>query len=297
MLRLLTSRPHLSQSKSLPHILQPCWHFSKPQPSTMTTRASKRQKTTTSEPYQLIYWPGVPGRGEHIRLALEEAGAEYTDTAHQENGMKTVTSLISDQNTGDSLNPPPLAPPVLKHGEYTISQTPNILMYLGPQLGLAPVSAEDPVGLYHVNSLALTALDGLSNEPHDTHHPVAVGDYYEAQKDEAKKKADDYRKNRLPKFLGYFERVLSGDASKGGEYLYGGQLSYADLVLFQTVDGVSFAFPKCVEKLKGSGKYDKVFKHYERVKGRENIKAYLESEKRQKYSMGIYRHYPELDDE
>ncbi|KAK5939559.1 hypothetical protein PMZ80_007937 [Knufia obscura] len=263
----------------------------------MTTRASKRQKTEQKDAYHLIYWPSIPGRGEHIRLALEEAGAEYTDTAHQEDGMKAVTSLSSDHNKGDSTNPPAFAPPALKHGEYTISQTPNILMYLGPQLGLVPDVSEDPVGIYHVNSLTLTALDGLSNEPHDTHHPIAVMEYYEAQKEEAKKKAKDYRESRLPKFLGYFERVLSGDASKGGEYLYGGQLTYADLVLFQTVDGVSFAFPKCVEKLKGSGKYEKVFQHYERVKGRENIKAYLGSERRQKYSMGIYRYYPELDDE
>jgi len=263
----------------------------------MSTRTSKRQKTDQKDAYNLIYWPGIPGRGEHIRLALEEAGAEYTDTAHQENGMKTVTSLISAQNTGSSINPPPLAPPILKHGEYIISQTPNILLYLGPQLGLVPDVSEDPVGVYHVNSLTLTALDGLSNEAHDTHHPVAVGDYYEAQKEEAKKKARDYREARLPKFFGYFERVLSGDASKGGEYLYGGRLTYADLVLFQTLDGVKFAFPKCVERLKASGKYEKVFAHYDMVKGRERIKEYLASDRRQEYSLGIYRHYPELDDE
>ena len=263
----------------------------------MSTRASKRQKTDQKDIYHLIYWAGMPGRGEHIRLALEEAGAEYTDTAHQENGMKTVTSLISAQNTGDGVNPPPFAPPTLKHGEYIISQTPNILLYLGPKLGLVPDVAKDPIGIYHVNSLTLTALDGLSNEAHDTHHPVAVGDYYEAQKEEAKKKATDYREARLPKFLGYFERVLSGDASRGGEYLYGGQISYADLVLFQTLDGVSHAFPKCVKRLKASGKYEKVFAHYDRVRGRERIKEYLASDKRQEYSMGIYRHYPELDDE
>jgi len=263
----------------------------------MSTRASKRQKTDQEEAYHLIYWPGIPGRGEHIRLALEEAGAEYTDTAHQEDSIKEIRSQVSDKSTGDNANPPPFAPPVFKHGEHTIFQTPNILMYLGPQLGLVPDVSEDPAGIYHVNSLTLTALDGLSNEPHDTHHPIAIGEYYENQKEESKKKAKDYRENRLPKFLGYFERVLGGDASKGGEYLYGGKLTYADLVLFQTVDGVSFAFPKCVEKLRGSGKYEKVFKHYDMVKERENIKKYLESERRQKYSMGIYRHYPELDDE
>ena len=264
---------------------------------TMSTRASKRQKTDAEEVYHLIYWPGIPGRGEHVRLALEQAGAEYTDTAHVEDGIKTVSSQISKENKGDSINPPPLAPPILKHGEYTISQTPNILLYLGTKLGLAPTTEEDPVGIYHVNELTLTALDGLSNEPHDVHHPIAVAEYYENQKEEAAKKAKDYRENRLPKFFEYFERVLSGDASKGGEYLYGGQLTYADLVLFQTVDGVSFAFPRRVGSLKKSGDYDKVFALYDRVKALEKIKAYLESDRSQEYSMGIYRHYPELDAE
>lgn len=262
----------------------------------MSTRASKRQRTDgKDDEYHLLYWPGIPGRGEHIRLAFEEAGAPYTDTAHQEDGGKVVASQIGASNQGDATNPPPLAPPILKHGAYTLSQTPNILLYLGPLLGLSPEPANDPVGMYHVNELTLTALDGLSNEAHDTHHPVAVMQYYEDQKDEALKKAKDYRENRLPKFFAYFERVLAGEASKGGEYLYGGQLTYADLVLFQTVDGLSFAFPKCVGKLKESGKYDKVFALWERVKGREKIKAYLESDRRQKYSMGIYRYYEELD--
>lgn len=199
---------------------------------------------------------------------------------------------------GDANNPPPLAPPVLKHGDnILISQTPNILFYLGPKLNLVPSADEDPVGIYHVNALTLTALDGLSNEAHDTHHPIATGDYYEDQKPEALKKAKDYRANRLPKFLGYFERVLKGEASKGGEYLYGGQLTYADLVFFQCLDGVTFAFPKAVARLRESGDYDRAFALYDRVKGLDKVKAYLESDRRQKYSMGIWRHYPELDDE
>jgi glutathione S-transferase len=260
----------------------------------MATRSTKRQKT---EPYELIYWPALPGRGEHIRLAFEEAGVAYTDTAHIKDGVQTVLSQISDSNLGDAHNPPPLAPPILKHGDLIINQTPNILLYLGPKLNLVPDAATDPNGIYYVNMLTLTALDGLSNEPHDTHHPVATGEYYETQKDEAQRKAADYRAVRLPKFLNYFERVLSSPASRGGEFLYGGQLTYADLVLFQTLDGVSHAFPRRVKTLRDGGECDKVWALYERVRGREKIKAYLESERRQSYGMGIYRHYPELDDE
>ena len=257
---------------------------------------SKRRRTSKHGPYELIYWPGIPGRGEHIRLALEEAGANYTDVANTgKGGVKVVYSQIEAKNTGDEHNPPPLAPPILKHGDLKISQTPNILMYLGPQLGLVPSQDTNPDGIWHVNSLTLTALDGLSNEAHDTHHPVAVDLFYEEQKEVAKQKSAYYIQDRVPKFLGYFERVLRGKASGGGEWLYGGQLTYADLVLFQTIDGVSFAFPKCIAQLRGSGEYEAVFALYERVKARPKVKAYLESDRRQKYSEGIYRHYPELD--
>jgi len=262
----------------------------------MASPTPKRQKTPKSLPYELLYWPGIPGRGEHIRLALEEGGATYTDTAHQPSGMSTVLAQIDTKNLGDALNPPPLAPPILKHGDLLLSQTPNILLYLGPKLGLVPGLEEDGDAVYRVNALALTALDGLSNEPHDCHHPVATSLYYEDQKEESKRKSEDYIKNRLPKFLGYFERVLKGEASKGGKFLYGGELSYADLVLFQCLDGVTHAFPNAIAKIKKGGEYKGVFGLYDAVKNRPRIKAYLESEKRQEYGMGIYRHYPELDE-
>lgn len=258
----------------------------------MSVPASKRQKTS---PYELLYWPGIPGRGEHIRLCFEETGTPYKDVCNADKAaMKELISLISDKNTGDKTNPPPLAPPVLRHGDLTIAQTPNIILYLAPKLGLAGPEGDENA-IYHVNELALTALDGFSNEAHDTHHPIAPGAYYEEQKEEAKKKSKDYINNRIPKFLGYFELVLQGEASKGGEWLYAGQLTFADLVLWQCLDGVTFAFPKAVKRARDSGKYDKVFRLYERIKERDSIKSYLASERRKKYSMGIYRHYPELD--
>ncbi|KXJ86778.1 glutathione S-transferase [Microdochium bolleyi] len=267
---------------------------------------SKRQKTADGPKpshgveYELIYWPGIPGRGEHIRLCLEEGGASYTDTALVEGeggGAPAVMAQIAASNKGTATSPPPLAPPILRHGDLTISQLPNILMYLGPRLGLAPGSADGASSSapYMINQLALTALDGLSNEPHDCHHPVAVGDYYEDQKEEAKRKSKDYVQNRLPKFLGYFQRVLEGEASGQGPWLHGGALSWADVVLFQCVDGVKFAFPKALTAAEKSGKYDKVFALHAAVQERPKIKQYLESSRRQKYSMGIYRYYEELD--
>ncbi len=248
-----------------------------------SSHPTKRQKTDKDTPYELLYWPGLPGRGEHIRLAFEATSTPYTDVSNaSKNGITAITSNISPKSLGSAHNPPHFAPPMLKHGDLLISQTPNILLYLGPKLGLVPNTEEDPDGIYHVNALALTALDGLSNECHDTHHPIATGLYYEDQIPEAKKKAADYLAERLPKFLGYFERVLKGKASQGGEYLYGGKLTYADLVLFQCLDGNIYAFPRALEKFRKGGEYERVFALYDRVRAREEIEAYLASGRRLK---------------
>ncbi|TVY94356.1 Glutathione S-transferase P [Lachnellula willkommii] len=257
-----------------------------------STQAAKRQKSTKDVPYELIYWPGLPGRGEHIRLALEEAGASYTDSAQQKDGINVVLAQINPQNLGDASNPPPCAPPILKHGDLTISQTPNILLYLAPRLGLVPPTEEDEDAIYKVNQ---PGADGAGRAlERGTRLPPSDCD---GLKTEAKRKSGDYIANRLPKFLGYFERVLQGEASKGGKWLYGGNLTYADLVLFQCLDGVKFAFPKATGRIEKEGKFGKVFELHRAVQERPRIKEYLASEKRQKYSLGIYRHYPELDEE
>lgn len=283
---------------------------------------SKRARSSKDVPYELIYWPGLPGRGEFIRLVLEEAGATYTDTAQLpgDDGGGAASVLPYLQGTlppaSDPSNTPLFAPPILKHGDLLINQTPNILLYLGLRHGLVPGLQDDPDAQFRVNGLALTALDGLCNEPHDCHHPVATGLYYEDQKAESRRRAEDFVKERLPKFLGYFERVLGSAASGDAPWLYGGEMSYADLVLFQVrdipfiplrlgtgrdadgvqcVDGVKFMFPKAMAKLEREGKCTKVLALWEAVKERPRIKAYLGSERRQKYSNGIYRYYEELD--
>ena len=135
---------------------------------------SKKQKSSKDVPYNLIYWPGIPGRGEFIRLILEEAGADYTDTAHTEGGIDKVLSYVQGAlpaRDDDKTNTPLCAPPILQHGDLTINQTPNIVLYLGTRLSLLPDAETDPDGLYRVNGLVLAALDGFCNEPHDCHHP------------------------------------------------------------------------------------------------------------------------------
>ncbi|KAF4461777.1 glutathione S-transferase [Fusarium albosuccineum] len=255
----------------------------------------KRVKTDDDAPYELIYWPGLPGRGELIRLLFEEAGVPYVDSARTpDKAAALVMSHISPESVGDDHNPPPLAPPILKHGDLVIPQVPNILLYIAPRIGLAPKEGH---GVYHLNGIVLTIIDGLVNEMHETHHPIAVSLYYADQKEEAKKRSKYYIKDRLPKWFGYLQRVLDAKTSGEGPWLYGDSLTYADLVLFQCFDGTKYAFPKAVEALEKSGKYDGVFKLYEAVKERPNISKYLASERRQAYGEGIWRRYPELEED
>jgi glutathione S-transferase len=201
----------------------------------------KKQRTDESTKYTLMYHAGIPGRGEPIRLAFEATSTPYVDSAKTE-AAGVVYSLLGDKADQKALdgNTPPFAPPILrvtgagKNGkDLVISQTANILSYLGAQLGLAGV---DDADRYHVHQLALTALD-LLNEAHDTHHPIAVMDYYEDQKEESLKKSADFRKARLPKFLGYFDRVLKLNEEGNGLFFVGSELTYADLVIWQVLDG------------------------------------------------------------
>ncbi|QYT02941.1 hypothetical protein H0G86_009923 [Trichoderma simmonsii] len=256
----------------------------------MAEPEAKRVKTE----YELIYWPGIPGRGEVVRLLFEEAGVGYIDTAKAAKAAPTTLSYMAATNLGDDKNPPVFAPPILKHGELVINQLPNILLYLAPKLGLAPASGD---AVYHLNAIALTILDGLCVEVHETHHPIATDKYYEDQKEEAKLRAKAFREQRLPRYLTYVQRLLDGEKSGEGGWLYGGELTYVDLVLFQCLDGTQYAFPKTVEKLRKAGKHDGVFKLYDAIKERPNIKAYLESDRRIDYADGIWRHYPELEED
>jgi glutathione S-transferase len=201
---------------------------------------AKRQKTNPT--YTLLYHGGIPGRGEHIRLAFEAAGVPYSDAGNTSSASDEVYAACASDCTGQDGNPPCFSPPMLKvtggggvrgTRPLLLSQTSNILLYLGPVLGLC---GADEAERFYVNGLALTALD-LNNETHDTHHPVATGQYYEDQKEEALRKTIDFRENRIPKFFGYFERVLTGNKAGAGKYLVGEKLTYADTTLWQVVDG------------------------------------------------------------
>ena len=232
--------------------------------------------------YALYYWSGIQGRGEFIRLALEDAGARYTDVA-REQGDDAIVRFLD----GDHAGALPFASPFLKSGSLVIAQTANILHYLGPQLQLVPDSESRRL---YAHQLQLTIAD-LIAEIHDSHHPIAGSLYYADQKVEALRRAADLRKTRLPKFLGYFERVLE----RGGGYHALRTHSYVDLSLFQVMAGLAYAFPRAMGRLQSA--LPRLHALSERVAARPNIAAYLASPRRVAFNEdGIFRHYDELDD-
>jgi glutathione S-transferase len=237
--------------------------------------------------YELYYWPSIQGRGEFVRLALEEAQAPYVDvTRLPARGRRPdMMALLA----GGRVDRPPFAPPFLRAGKQIVAQTANILLYLGRHHGLAP---KDEAGMLWANELQLTIAD-LVSETHDSHHPIASSLYYEDQRAAAKRRSADFLKRRVPKYLGYFERVLQRNKSGDG-YLIGARLTYPDLSLFQIVAGLRYAFPHAMKRLEK--KHRRVVALHDRVATRPRIKAYLASDRRIDFNEdGIFRHYPALD--
>lgn len=236
------------------------------------------------EPYQLYYWPSIQGRGEFVRLALEEAGVPYVDVARGKGGMKAMHAVIAG-GEGQAA----FAPPVLRAGGLLLGQTANILLFLGARHKLAP-RAE--AGRLWCNQLQLTIADIVA-EAHDTHHPISVNQYYEEQAREARARARDFAVERIPKFLDYFESVLQANTGRGG-WMVGSRLSYVDLSLFQLLDGLRYAFPKAMAAYQG--RWPGLERLVAQVAARPRIAAYLASPRRLANNEDdLFRHYPELE--
>ena len=238
--------------------------------------------------YELFYWPGIQGRGEYVRLALEEAGVDYIDVAREAGEGLGVEAMIALMQA-PRIKHPPFAPPFLRAGKQVIAQTANILDFLGPRLGLVPKSTA--LRLW-AHQLQLTVED-LVVDIHDTHHPVAMSLYYEDQKPESIRRASYFTGERAPELLGYFENMLQRNGGDRG-YMVGRALSYVDLSMFQLVEGLRYAFPKMMARLEPT--LPSLVVLHARVAQRPNLAAYLESPRRLPFNEnGIFRHYPELD--
>ncbi|MGH8229111.1 MAG: glutathione S-transferase family protein [Steroidobacteraceae bacterium] len=235
--------------------------------------------------YELYYWPTIQGRGEFVRLALEEAGSDYTDVARERGGVRRLMRFLAGREDGEL----PFAPPFLKAGRRVVSQTANILLLLGERHALAP---KEERGRLWAHQLQLTISD-LADEIHDTHHPIASSLYYEDQKPEARRRTAAFLEGRLPKYLGYFERLAARNA-RGRGWLVGARLTYVDLSLFQVMAGLEYAFPRAMARVSRSHRRLTALRRA--VEERPRIAAYLQSNRRLPFNEeGIFRHYPELD--
>ncbi|MFC3651762.1 glutathione S-transferase [Dyella humi] len=231
--------------------------------------------------YELYYWSGIQGRGEYVRLALEDAGVDYVDVA-RERGDNAIMPFLRGRQEGAL----PFAPPFLKAGRLVIAQTVTILAYLGPHLGLVPGGQSAEI---YAQQLQMTISDFIV-EIHDTHHPIAASQYYEEQRTAARKRSQVFREERLPKFLAYFEQVI--ERGNGRQAL--SRHSYVDLSLFQLISGLDYAFPNAMRRMQK--RIPRLRALAERVAERPNIAAYLASPRRIPFNEeGIFRHYAELD--
>jgi len=237
--------------------------------------------------YELYYQPSIQGRGEFVRLPLEDSGADYVDVARDPSfGRAGITKILENR----TIPHPSFAPPFLKAGKLMIGQTANILQYLGPRLDLVPKDQESRLWAHQ---LQLTVTDWVA-EVSSVHHPIANALYYEDQKDEAKRRAANFTSLRIPKFLGYFEGVLARNP-KGSDYLLGKKVCYVDFSLFQMVEGLRYAFPRTMAKLEPN--YPRIVALHDRIARRPRLKKYLESPRRIPFNQnGIFRHYPELEE-
>ena len=239
--------------------------------------------------YELHYWPGIQGRGEFVRLALEATGTPYVDVARGAEAKGLGLPALQRQLQSKTATQPPFAPPFLKDGEFVVGQTSLILQYLAPTLKLVGRSEQARVWTQQIQ---LTIADAVT-DAHDTHHPVGTSLFYEDQKPEALRRATEFCRVRLPKYTQWFEAIIARNPA-GSRHLVGGKLSYADLSLFQLIEGLNYAFPKAAQR--ALARTPNVMKLHHRVATLPKVAAYLRSERRIAFNeQGIFRQYPELD--
>jgi glutathione S-transferase len=241
------------------------------------------------EKYELHYWPTIQGRGEFVRLALEYAGIAYLDVARGPIDVGGGEEALVDSLQNVDKHRPPFAPPYLKTVDKVIGQTANILLFLGNRHSLAPI---DEAGWLWTHQLQLTIADFVV-EAHDTHHPLGVTLYYEDQQTEAKRRTSEFLEHRVPKFLGYFERVIERNPS-GADWMVGDETTYVDLSIFQLIEGMRYAFARSMKRLEP--KYPSLIALHDRVAELQRIAAYLASPRRIAFNEdGLFRRYEELD--
>ncbi len=232
--------------------------------------------------YQLWYWPGIPGRGEFVRLTLEAAEVEYEDMGRD----KGAEALVQDLAGRSGIRP--FAPPYLVvDDDLCIGQTAHILAFLADRHDFG---AGDLALDLQLIQLQLDVSDIVA-EVHNVHHPVAGALFYQQQMDAAYEAAQNFRAHRMPKFLDHFEAALE---EHGGPFVLGESWTHVDTSLFQLMEGLDYMFPNRMRELD----YPRLELCRSAVTEIEGVEQYLASDRRLDFNEdGIFRYYPELDSE
>ena len=164
---------------------------------------------------------------------LDICGATWTDVGRTK-GFAAVLPYVK----GEAAGYPVLFPPILKHGDVVMNQTPAILMYLAALYGLEPANVVERA---HAMEVSLLALDCLSNAE-KAYHPKEAHGSYASQHKEAEPTIAAFMESRLPRFLAVFERAFAANPTGSG-WAVGGALSFADVVLYNFARGYRSSQP------------------------------------------------------
>ena len=201
--------------------------------------------------YRLFYWE-KRGRGEQIRLLLNELGQEYEDVyvPMNEEFMKLKRQGPGTLYFGSV--------PMLEDGDFKLAQGPVIMNYLGRKHGLMPADLQPA---------AKTEAMVVGAEDMRMAYFRLLGDGREEK--QAKFVGGAWNDRWLSAWSGLIE--LNGDTG----YLVGSTLTQADLAVWDAldaiitwIDGATFA------------SFARVQKFYESIKARPAIASYLASDRR-----------------
>nr|XP_033776865.1 glutathione S-transferase P 1-like [Geotrypetes seraphini] len=197
--------------------------------------------------YVITYFP-LRGRAEPIRLLLADQGVEWKEEVLSEKKWKAGEVGLKKTTVFGQL-------PQFQDGDFVLFQSNTILRYLGRKYGL-----------YGSNDKEAALIDMVNDGVEDlrmkyagavVQHELGPEKYIE----------------ELPNHLGPFERLLSQN-SKGGGFIAGNKISYADFSLLHTLQNHLDLAPDCLKSLPLLSAYVK------RMSSRSKLQAYLESEAR-----------------
>ena len=254
--------------------------------------------TSTSPEWTVLYHqPGkMKGRGEFLRLMLEDKGVPYDnsgDGLYGPNGSMDMfrgspQAIDRDADAATASPPcdvhPVLYPPAIWHRPtdgsgppVLINQVGACMIYLGDVLGYAPSTTAERA---RANQILLNALDYIS-DGRSSFHPVKNHMSYNEQKEEGDKESKAFAQGRMLSFLHHFDKVARRNASGPQSPIAGGPaLTYADFALFHVLDATAHQFnSEHYEQAWDKADVPALKQFYQWMMDRPNLKAYFASER------------------